>query len=407
MRVAPGLLALFFSVGCGPMTMEPRDLGHMAPPPPPDMSAGIAPQDDMAKGTITPPSPDLSAEISSDMAAPQQGPTPLVVDDSFAASGYEGGGNPQGTITDDQSCPMRRGDGRGKCHHVQWTPGTSSWGGVVWQSPAGNWGSAPGLAIPGGYAQVRFWAWGKSGGEAVSFLTGLGAGGPDKFQQRLDVTLTAQPKLYILGVRGAYGDKVVSAFGWVTGSAAATTFYIDDIVWTGDAEGDGSAPTSFGVDTKFGPSGYMGDGSRPGFVSHGDCVSPNGDTLCHHFEWDPNCDAGGTTQGWAGVFWQSASGDWAGASDPAGAAVGAGYREVRFWAWSSGAGGEDVSFLAGMGANTKDGWQSKLEVHLNATPTLYTMGVAGGYGSNVVGGFGWVTGNAGGLGFNIDGAIWR
>ena len=129
---------------------------------------------------------------------------------------------------------MRAGDGRGHCHHLQWTPGTNSWGGVLWQYPANNWGSAPGFAMPRGYAQVRFRAWGQTGGEKVSFLVGLGAGGRDQFQERLDVTLAAQPTLYVLGVRGAYRDKVVSAFGWVTSAAAAQTFYIDDIVWTGD-----------------------------------------------------------------------------------------------------------------------------------------------------------------------------
>src|SRR4051812_37821156 len=145
------------------------------------------------------------------MAAPQ-GPTPFVVDDSFAASGYEGGGDVAGTISDDQTCPMRGGDGRGHCHHLEWKPGTNSWGGVLWQYPADNWGSAPGFAIPRGYGHVRFRAWGKTGGEKVSFVVGLGAGAVDKFQARADVTLTATPTEYVLGVRGAYRDKVVSAF---------------------------------------------------------------------------------------------------------------------------------------------------------------------------------------------------
>jgi hypothetical protein len=346
---------------------------------------------------------DLSA--ASDDLAVAQGPSPLVVDDHFAASGFEGGGDAAGTITDDQSCPMRAGDGRGHCHHLSWTPGTNSWGGVVWQYPANNWGGMPGFAMPAGCGQVRFRAWGQTGGEKVSFLVGLGAGGPDKFQQRLDVTLGAQPALYVLGVRGAYRDKVVSAFGWVTGAAAAQTFYIDDITWSGDGEGDGSAPPSFAVEPKFGPSGYIGDGTM-GFVTTGACTSPVGDSSCRHFEWDPNSDAGGTSQGWAGVFWQSAPGNWAGANDPDGAAVAAGYREVRFWAWSAHGGGETVAFLAGMGVGTHDGWQSKLEVQLGTTPTLYTLGVGGGYGAHVVGGFGWVAGGSG-LGFNLDGATWR
>ena len=378
--------------------MAPEDLG-VADLAQPDLLAPPTVPADLSMMRAA----DLSA-ASDDLAAPQ-GPTPFVVDDTFAASGFEGGGDVAGTITDDQTCPMRAGDGRGHCHHVQWTPGTNSWGGVVWQYPANNWGTMPGFAIPDGYAQVRFRAWGGSGGEKVAFVVGLGTGGPDKFQQRVDVTLAAQPTLYVLGVRGAYRDAVVSAFGWVSGAATAQTFYIDDIVWTGDDEGDNGAPPSFAVEPKFGPTGFMGDGAA-GFVTASGCAAPANGTDCRHFEWDPNSDAGGTSQGWAGVFWQSAPGNWGGASDPDGAAVAAGYREIRFRAWSA-HGGETVSFLSGMGPATHDGWQSKLDVQLGSTPAWYTLGVAGGYGAHVVGGFGWVAGGSGGLAFNIDSASWR
>jgi hypothetical protein len=352
------------------------------------------------------PSGDLSA-AGGDMAAPMQGPAPFIVDEKFAASGYEGGGDVPGTITDDASCPARAGDGLGKCHHIVWTPGTHSWGGVVWQSPAGNWGSQPGFAIPAGYGQIRFWAWGKDGGEAISFVAGLGTGSPDGFQTRLDVRLATQPTRYTLGVRGAYGDKVVSAFGWVTSAAQAATFYVDDIEWVPPPDdSDPNAPASFAVEPKFGPSGYIGDGTL-GFVTASSCTHPPGAAPgCRGFVWDPSSDAGGVTQGWAGVFWQSAPGNWAGASDPDGAAVAAGYREIRFNAWSDGSVGATASFLAGMGAGTRDGWQSKLDVRLADKPTTYALGVGGGYGANVVGGFGWVAGGSG-IRLNIDGATWR
>ena len=378
----------------------PADLGLA------DLAAGdLLPQPTPADLSTATAADDLSAAAADDLAAPQ-GPSPFIVDDTFAASGFEGGGDVAGTISDDQTCALRGGDGRGHCHHVQWTPGTNSWGGVVWQYPANNWGAMPGFAIPGGYAQVRFRAWGKTGGESVTFTVGIGAGGPDKFQQKVDVTLAAQPTLYVLGVRGAYRDHVVSAFGWVTNASAAQTFYVDDIVWTNDDDGDASAPPLFNVEPKFGPTGFIGDGAA-GFVTTGVCGPHTGGAGCRHFEWDPNRDGGGTSQGWAGVFYQSAPGDWAGPGDPDGAAVAAGYRELRFWAWSTHGGGETVSFLAGMGRTTRDGWQSKLDVVLTGTPTLYTLGVGGGYGAHVVGGFGWVAGGGGGLGLDIDGAIWR
>ncbi|HEX6837615.1 MAG TPA: hypothetical protein VF334_13635 [Polyangia bacterium] len=362
----------------------------------------------VAAGDLAAPAADLSMAIgpaadlsvaADDLAVPP-GPPPLVVDDNFAASGFEGGGDVAGTITDDQTCPMRAGGGHGHCHHIEWAPGTNSWGGVVWQYPANNWGGAPGFAVPQGYAQVRFRAWGKTGGEKVSFVAGLGAGGVDQFQSRLDVALGAQPTEYVLGVRGAYADKVVSGFGWVTSAGAAETFYVDDILWTGDDDG---ALAPLAVEPTFAPTGFIGDGAS-GFVHSSACAA--GTPSCRHFEWDPNGDGGGASQGWAGVFWQSAPGDWAGANDPDGAAIAGGFREIRFVAQSTHAAGQVVSFLAGMGAGTHDGWQSKLDVQLSATKKTYALGVGGAYGAHVVGGFGWVAGGSG-LGVDLDGASWR
>lgn len=396
--VLPAMLfaTLLAGAGCDDDTTSPAaaDLGVAVA----DLATPVTPAADLSMATTTPA--DLSA-AAEDLAMVPPGPAPFVVDDSFAASGYEGGGDVAGTITDDQTCPMRAGGGNGHCHHIAWTPGTNSWGGVVWQYPANNWGSAPGFAIPAGYAEVRFRAWGQNGGESVSFLAGMGASASDGFQARLDVTLAAQPTEYVLGVRGAYGDKVVSAFGWVTGAGAAQTFYVDDIVWTGDDDG---ALQPLAVEPTFGPTGFMGDGAS-GFVSASACTG--GTAACRHFEWDPNADGGsGATQGWAGVFWQSAPGDWAGAGDPDGAAVAAGFREIRFVAGSTHGDGEIVSFLAGMGASTRDGWQSKLDVALSSTKKTYALGVGGAYGAHVVGGFGWVAGGSG-IGVDLDGVSWR
>ena len=80
---------------------------------------------------------------------------------------------------------------------------------------------------------------------------------------------------------------------------------------------------------------------------------------------------------------------------------------MRFRAWSTHGAGDVVSFLAGIGAGSHDGWQSKLDVQLATTPTVYSLGVGGGYGANVVGGFGWVAGGGTGRGFDIDSATWR
>ncbi|MCB9737568.1 MAG: hypothetical protein H6745_33730, partial [Deltaproteobacteria bacterium] len=52
------------------------------------------------------------------------------------------------------------------------------WGGVVWQSPAGDWGDRPGGLDLSGAQVLSVWARGARGGERVTFLVGLL--GPDK-----------------------------------------------------------------------------------------------------------------------------------------------------------------------------------------------------------------------------------
>ncbi len=75
------------------------------------------------------------------------------------------------------------------------------------------------------------------------------------------------------------------------------------------------------------------------------------------------------------MWWQSAAGNWAGPNDPAGATIPSGYTELRFWAWGA-HGGEALTFMAGIGLDSKDGFASKLDVKLKAQPTQYTLGLA-------------------------------
>jgi len=367
-----------------------------------------APSGDMSRvgGNGT---PDMAVSTGNDDMSANSGPAPLIVDSHYAASGYFGssGDMPGASIAEDTACPMRGGQGRGKCHHFLWTPGVNVSGGVFWQSPANNWGDKPGYALDPGYTQVRFFAWGPVGGETITFISGLNTA-TDHYQSKVDLVLTTTPTEYVLGVRNAYAGAVVSAFGWSTGAKAAQGFFIDDIALGSD---DTAASTSFDLATKFGATGYFGDGSLGLVKADNVCTPPAGGSAdCLHFTWDPaGTDDGGTTQHYAGVFWQSAPNNWAGASDPPGAAIAAGPREIRFWAWSA-AGGEHMSFLAGYGANTRDGFQSTSVVTLTTTPTLYSVGVGGAYGANVTAGFGWVVNDTdapGGSSFYVDGAQWR
>lgn len=47
------------------------------------------------------------------------------------------------------------------------------WAGVVWQSPAGDWGDKPGGWNLSGAERLSFWARGARGGEIVKFEFGL------------------------------------------------------------------------------------------------------------------------------------------------------------------------------------------------------------------------------------------
>ena len=53
-----------------------------------------------------------------------------------------------------------------------------NWGGVLWQSPANDWGDQPGGLNLTGAAALEFWVRGAAGGEKVNFV--VGAIGKDK-----------------------------------------------------------------------------------------------------------------------------------------------------------------------------------------------------------------------------------
>ena len=68
---------------------------------------------------------------------------------------------------------LRRHPHSGKtCLKVGYTA-ADNWGGVVWQSPANDWGDQPGGLDLTGAKTLTFWARGAQGGEVVTFLFGL------------------------------------------------------------------------------------------------------------------------------------------------------------------------------------------------------------------------------------------
>ncbi|MFT4549665.1 MAG: hypothetical protein ACI9MB_003639, partial [Verrucomicrobiales bacterium] len=110
------------------------------------------------------------------------------------------------------------------------------WGGVVWQSPEGDWGDRAGGYDFSGAKKLSFWARGAKGGEVVNFSFGLIAP-PKKFTDTAKgslegVVLTNQWKRYEIPVAGKDLQRIKTGFSWtVAGNGAPMVFFLDDIQW--------------------------------------------------------------------------------------------------------------------------------------------------------------------------------
>lgn len=164
------------------------------------------------------------------------------------------------------------------------------------------------------------------------------------------------------------------------------------------------AALPFAVDSFWVPSGFMGDGETPGGIAVtedacGATRAGEGQGACRKFTWTPG------RVGWAGVFWQYPEANW---GTLPGLAVPAGATEVTVWAWGE-SGGEEVKFLAGIGGAAADGFAVESAViTLTTTPTQYRVALpTATLPSEVVGPFGWVSGDTGGVSFFVDDIQWR
>ena len=108
------------------------------------------------------------------------------------------------------------------------------WGGVVWQSPAGDWGDQGGGYDLTGAKKISFWARGESGGEKVAFKFGIIK--DKKFSDSASgaiepVTLTKEWQRFEIPVSGNL-TRIKTGFAWTLVSAGAlVVFYLDDIRW--------------------------------------------------------------------------------------------------------------------------------------------------------------------------------
>ena len=107
------------------------------------------------------------------------------------------------------------------------------WGGVVWQSPANDWGEKRGGVDLSEAKKLTFWVRGDKGGEKVTFgIGGIGKDQPyyDTAEKGMDVTLTKEWKQYEFDLSDADLSRVKSGFKWVVaGQGEPLVFFLDDI----------------------------------------------------------------------------------------------------------------------------------------------------------------------------------
>ena len=110
-----------------------------------------------------------------------------------------------------------------------------NWGGVVWQSPADDWGDKPGGWDLSGANKLTFWARGEKGGEKVEFGYGLIDRDKkyyDTAKGKVTETLTQDWKQYQIPVGDSDLSRIKTGFYWTAaGQGAPVTFYLDDVRW--------------------------------------------------------------------------------------------------------------------------------------------------------------------------------
>ena len=148
----------------------------------------------------------------------------------FVASGYMG---QAASVTMDEASAESPHAGA-TCLKITYAE-AGNWAGVVWQSPANDWGDVDGGFDLTDAATLSFWVRGAAGGETVKFGYGL-LGRDKKFydtdKDEVEVTLSQKWKQVTLQLTGKQLSRVKTGFYWtLAGQGKPVTFYLDDIVY--------------------------------------------------------------------------------------------------------------------------------------------------------------------------------
>lgn len=143
------------------------------------------------------------------------------------ASGYMGNHT---KLAVDEKCADSPHSGE-TCLKVSYNDG-GNWAGIMWQSPANDWGDKPGGFNLSKANTLVFWARGAQGGEKVKFyLGGLDkAKYPDSGHGEISLVLKKDWTRYRIPLDGEDLSCIKTGFAFTLGgSGAPFTFYLDDI----------------------------------------------------------------------------------------------------------------------------------------------------------------------------------
>ena len=113
-----------------------------------------------------------------------------------------------------------------------------NWAGIFWQDPPNDWGQKAGGANLSNASMLVFWARGEKGGEKVSFF--MGGLKDTKFRDTANaklenIVLKKTWTRYRIPLDGQDLSTIKTGFGFnLGGQGEPFTFYLDDIVYTGD-----------------------------------------------------------------------------------------------------------------------------------------------------------------------------
>jgi hypothetical protein len=118
------------------------------------------------------------------------------------------------------------------CMKCQFTD-SQGWAGIIWQSPANDWGDKFGGYNISGASKLTFWARGETGGEIVNFR--LGVIKDKKFNDTAsasleNVKLTTHWKQYSIDLTGKDLSDIKTGFSWgVAAAGSPITFYLSQV----------------------------------------------------------------------------------------------------------------------------------------------------------------------------------